>query len=104
MSVEPDELSNTLARGGSFSAKDRAIHDRSVKEKLVACEVAALGFLLEKLMSSPPDDTKDLMTAIQALSRAIYMHSSKPVAQDEDPFDLAALGEHVRASMAGETQ
>jgi hypothetical protein len=105
MPADINDPSKALAYRQSLTPRDRALYDRSAKQELVVREIALLNILLGSLITNPPTKGRDFTVTIQTLSRAIYLHSQQAAGNEEDdPLDLEALGEQVRAALAQEAQ
>jgi hypothetical protein len=79
----------------AVTPRDRALSDRIAKEELVDREIKALRILLIALVEKLPENGRDPTTAIQTLSRAIYLHSTQAAETEHDPFHVAAPGEQA---------
>ncbi|HCG01469.1 MAG TPA: hypothetical protein DEV93_13105 [Chloroflexi bacterium] len=88
----------------SLTSRDRALSDRFAKQELVDREIKALRILLLALVERQPQNGRDLTTAIQTLSRAIYLHSTQAAETEDDPFDVAAPDEQARLALVQELQ
>jgi hypothetical protein len=101
----PIEIHETPTAGvdrHALTRRDRALSDRLAKEELVDREIKALRMLLLALVERLPQNGRDLTTAIQTLSRAIYLHSTQAAEPEDDPLEVATLGEQARPALVQE--
>jgi hypothetical protein len=104
MPIEFRESRKADVNRHALTPRDQALSNRFAKDELVDGEITALRMLLMALVERLPQDGRDLTTAIQTLSRAIYLHSTQAAETEDDPFDVAAPDEQARLALVQELQ